>query len=90
MCDCYTALCEVCGMQGGGVEMHIGDFLYPREDFKVWCHKHIDEAPVGATICEWGEYEPTMGRCAIVGPALDPDGDNGPNFSGPVRTRLKG
>ena len=73
MCDCYGHKCECCEEL---IPMHIGDFEFPREDFRVWCEKHIGEAPAGATIFETIESEddfdqlPLGWKCAILGPEV--------------------
>src|SRR3990167_7192919 len=49
MCDCYGHPCEISGCLNW-IQWHIGDYAYPREDFKIWCAKHWRLAPKGATI----------------------------------------
>ncbi len=68
--------------------MHIGDFNFPREDFKVYCHNHIDKAPIGAVVFEivedrFTEFDPGW-KCAILGPEVGQtnNGDNHPNIAG--------
>ena len=86
MCDCYGHKCELCDEI---VPMHIGDYAYPREAFRVWCDKHVDVAPFGAivfTLAEdetdvmFGEAYQKGWRCAIIGPEVGGDGDNYPNI----------
>jgi hypothetical protein len=67
--------------------MHIGDFNFPREDFKVYCHKHINQASIGAVVFELvndplKEFDPGW-KCAIFGPEVGQtnDGDNHPNVA---------
>jgi hypothetical protein len=69
--------------------MHIGDFAYPRSDFKVWCADHVDVATSGAVVFEnvedgpfpeWDDPSHKKGwRCAILGPEVGGTGDNLPN-----------
>ncbi len=74
MCDCYSHKCECCEEL---IPMHIADFEFPREDFKIWCEKHIDQAPFGAIIFETVEPEeyfdliPVGWKCAILGPKTE-------------------
>lgn len=74
MCDCYEHPCEVCGR---GMPMHIEDFKYPREAFRVWCGDHYRQAPKGAVVFyskrAWRPY-----HMAILGPGAG-DG-NEPNW----------
>ena len=84
MCDCYHAKCELCDEH---VPMHIADFNYPREDFKVWCRKHLAEADPEAIVFllvedEDQPYEsyPVGWACAIVGPEVGDEGGNHPNL----------
>lgn len=85
MCDCYGHKCECCDEL---VPMHIGDFAYPQEAFRVWCEKHIEEATSGAVVFEMVgpaegiDDEPIGWRCAILGPEVGGDGDNHPNVGG--------
>lgn len=91
MCDCYGHECEVCGKP---VPMHIGDFAYPRKRFKVWCAKHVDQAPPGAVIFETvisadPLREVKIGwRCAILGPGTCEGGNNGPNIGAPMKQEI--
>ena len=89
MCDCYEHPCSVRGCKET-IPWHIGDFKFPREDFKMWCHKHIYKSSKNAVI--FSIPEPTYRdknhdyydkdeifpgwRCAVIGPELEPDGDN--------------
>ncbi len=92
MCDCYGHKCECCDEL---VPMHIGDFAYGREAFRVWCEKHIEEAPSGAVIFELTEPEAGIDseragwRCAISGPEVGGDGDMHPNVAGEMRETIK-
>ena len=84
MCDCYSHKCECCEEL---IPMHIGDFAYPREDFKVWCKNHIDEAEKGSVIFTLKEDDDEYlagWKCAIKGPDVGAGGDNLPNISGPL------
>jgi hypothetical protein len=65
---------------------HIADFEYPREDFKIWCHKHTEYAPKEAILfvaIESGKqkydkhYRDGRPICAAIGP--DVGGGNVPN-----------
>ena len=85
MCDCYDAKCELCDE---GIPMHIADFNYPREDFKVWCRKHIAEADPEAIVFLLTEAEeigdenyPLGWACAILGPEVGDEGGNHPNLA---------
>ncbi len=85
MCDCYEHKCEICEET---IPMHIGDFNFPREDFRVYCHKHINQAPIGAVVFELfddplKEFDPGW-KCAIFGPEAGQinHGDNHPNIAG--------
>jgi len=85
MCDCYDAKCELCDEH---VPMHIADFNYPREDFKVWCRRHIAEADPNAVVfllVEADEHRPEecpLGwACAILGPEVGEEGGNHPNLA---------
>ncbi len=86
MCDCYAHKCECCEEL---IPMHIGDYEFPREDFRVWCEKHVGEAPAGATIFETIEPEddfdsiPLGWKCAILGPEVGSDDvwGNHPNLA---------
>jgi hypothetical protein len=77
--------------------VHIQDFNYPRDDFKVWCNKHIDQAEPGAVIFTatkiWFEDEIiTVGwQCAIKGPAVGGMGHDGncPNVGADFEERVK-
>jgi len=55
MCDCYSHKCQICDET---VEVHIGDFAFPREDVEVWCKCHL---PIGVSGVEIFQY-PT---CAL-------------------------
>ncbi len=71
MCDCYGHKCEICEET---IPMHIGDFNFPREDFKVYCNMHINQAPTGAVVFEIvndssKEFVPGW-KCAIFGPEV--------------------
>ncbi len=88
MCDCYSHKCELCDEL---IPMHIGDYKFPREDFRVWCKKHIPWAKEKAVIFEVIkneteiDYDPEMPvgwKCAIWGPEVGDinDGDNSPNL----------
>ncbi len=84
MCDCYGHKCECCDEF---IPMHIGDFANEREEFKVWCEKHINQAPSGAVIFEvtkaWDEDDEGVGwKCAILGPEVGGEGGNHPNIGG--------
>ena len=68
--------------------MHIGDFRFPREDFRIYCHNHIDKAPSGAVVFEvvedsFSEFDAGW-KCAIFGPEVGSTngGDNHPNIAG--------
>lgn len=80
MCDCYEHKCYhlTCTQT---VPMHIGDFAYAQEEFKVWCSTHIHEAEPGAVIFKMipGKWGRKRWRCAIKGPEVGGDGDNHPN-----------
>jgi hypothetical protein len=80
MCDCYGHKCEMCNML---VPMHIGDFKFPREKFKVWCKHHANKAPKDAI-----RFTARGFRCAILGPEVGGDGDNHPNILGWKETCL--
>jgi len=55
--------------------MHIGDFKFPREEFKVWCRHHAKKAPKEAVM-----FVGRRGfKCAILGPEVGGDGLNYPN-----------
>lgn len=88
MCDCYSHKCEVCDEL---IPMHIGDFKFPREYFRVWCDKHIPWAKAGAVVFEVIESKfgfdcdpetPIGWKCAIWGPEVGDinNGDNSPNI----------
>ena len=87
MCDCYGHECEVGGCEET-VPMHIGDFNYPRDDFKVWCKDHIDRAEPGAVVFTIEHPDPMDAEegykrgwgCAILGPDVGGEGDNQPNL----------
>ena len=89
MCDCYGHKCECCDER---VPMHIADFNYPREDFKMWCHDHVDKAEPGAIIFElivedeegWDGI-PVGWKCAIKGPRVGEEGGNTPNLASRFR-----
>ena len=76
MCDCYGHKCECCDEL---IPMHIADFGFPRDDFRIWCEKHINKAPAGAIIFETLEPEgdfcgvPAGWKCAILGPDVGLD-----------------
>ena len=79
MCDCYGHKCELCETL---VPMHIGDFAFPREAFKVWCAHHAKKAAKGAIIFTLlkADYGLRRGsKIAILGPEVGGDGDNFPN-----------
>ena len=78
MCDCYEHPCEVCGR---GVPMHIADFAYPQEDFRVWCGRHMAKAPMEAVRFRWTweAGDRVAGKCAILGPSVGVDAGNHPN-----------
>ncbi len=85
MCDCYDAKCELCDER---IPMHIADFNYPREDFKVWCRKHLAGASSDAVvflIVEASDIEgddfPPGWACAIAGPEVGDEGGNHPNLA---------
>jgi hypothetical protein len=85
MCNCYGHKCEECG---DTIPMHIGDFKFPPEAFKCWCHRHVKSAPVGAIVFrlsrrDMGEDLPKGWKCAILGPEVGPYGDNSPNVGVP-------
>ena len=82
MCDVYGHPCEKCG---AFVDFHIGDFLYEREEFRVWCEQHLSLAPPGSVIFRWeaGEFNGDGGACAVLGPDVGGEGDNHPNIAGP-------
>ena len=65
--------------------MHIGDYAYPRKDFRVWCKKHIDEAPVGSILFEMAD----PWRCVILGPDVGSDLGNQPNVIGKMKCMEK-
>lgn len=85
MCDCYGHKCCMCDEL---VPMHIADFAYPREDFTVWCDKHVSFASSGAVIFEITgplvddeeESYPLGWKCAILGPSVGEEGGNHPNI----------
>jgi len=79
MCDCYMHKCDVCDKR---IDMHIGDFRYPRSAFNVWCAKHLEKAPGGSVVFTWqaSEHERKGGVCAVFGPAVGGTGDNHPNI----------
>ncbi len=85
MCDCYGHKCELCDEL---IPMHIGDYKFQREDFRVWCGKHIPWAKHGAVVFEVIEHEndvddyPIGWKCAIWGPEVGDleEGDNSPNI----------
>ena len=80
MCDCYMHKCELCDES---VDMHIGDFRYPRTALKVWCAQHITKARPGAVLFTWDASEwDASGACAVLGPAVGGTGDNHPNVGG--------
>ena len=88
MCDCYYHKCEICEET---IPMHIADFAFPRKDFKVYCHKHIGQAPIGAVIFElvsgpFEEYDHGW-KCAIFGPKVGQT-DNCPNISGKLKEQV--
>jgi len=65
------------------VQMHIADFAYPREVFKVWCHTHHKHAPKHATHFRYRLDSASGMRwiwryCAIAGPKVHLDA-NAPN-----------
>lgn len=90
MCDCYSHKCECCEEL---IPVHIADFNYPREDFKVWCKDHIDNAERGSVVFElinidkmvkkWAGF-PVGWKCVIKGPGvgLKSGGGNHPNTVG--------
>ena len=69
-CDCEVDGCEET------VPMHIGDFLYERDEFKVWCKDHADRAEPGAVVFRIEKADPMDAeegyvrgwQCAILGP----------------------
>lgn len=94
MCDCYGHKCECCDEI---VQMHIADFAFPRENFKVWCKAHIDEAAKGAVVFEVIESfdgadewdEPVGWKCAILGPDVGVLRGNLPNVAGDMKQYVK-
>ena len=73
--------------------MHIGDFRFPREDFKIYCQNHIGQAPIGAVVFElvkdsFSEFDPGW-KCAILGPEVGRTnhGHNHPNIAGEFEER---
>ncbi len=92
MCDCYGHRCECCDEL---IPMHIADFDYKREAFRVWCGKHIDQAPTGAMIFELIAPEPQIDsepvgwKCAILGPDVGYDGGMHPNVAGEMTETVK-
>lgn len=94
MCDCYDHKCEVCE---NTIPMHIADFDFPREDFKVYCQDHISEAPNGAIIFELLKNTSLVSsyvklsigwKCAIAGPEMD-KGGNHPNVGVDWKEEIK-
>ena len=81
MCDCYSHKCELCEEL---IPMHIGDFEFPREDFKIWCSRHIPWAKIGAIVFETIKDDdnfddmPIGWKCAIWGPEVG-DSNKGDN-----------
>lgn len=94
MCDCYGHKCELCDEL---IPMHIGDFKFPRENFKVWCEKHIAQAHEGAVIFEsiqdddnyLDEGYSVGWKCAIYGPEVGDDGNNSPNIGMKMKELMK-
>lgn len=91
MCDCYDHKCEICEET---VPMHIADDAFPRKDFRVYCHKHINQAPIRAVIFELiydpsKEFDPGW-KCAIFGPGVGKsnNGINYPNVSGKFKRQV--
>lgn len=81
MCDIYNAECEIeeCN---NTVNVHIADYKYPRDRFKVWCKKHIDRATLGAIqfIPIKNSYSDYETSCAILGPEVGMIKGNSPNW----------
>ena len=89
MCDCYYHKCEYCNQ---AIPWHIGNFAFERNEFKVWCQDHIQFAPIGATVftltLPYGfDYNIPISYClpkgyrfAVIGPEIEPNGDNYPNM----------
>lgn len=85
MCDCYEHKCECCNET---IPMHIEDFNYPRNKFKVWCYKHAAKAIPGSvifTIIGLSDFDELDGvelgwQCAIYGPGVGKESGNAPNL----------
>ena len=77
MCDCYHHECEECEET---IPWHIGDYAYPRSDFKAWCPVHEQLAPQTAKrfmVLSTREHPvKAAGVWAVRGPSWD---DNEPN-----------
>ena len=77
MCDCYHHECEECEET---IPWHIGDYAYPRSDFKAWCPVHEQLAPQTAKrfmVLSTREHPvKAAGVWAVCGPDWD---DNEPN-----------
>lgn len=88
MCDCYYHKCEMCKEE---IPMHIGDFDFNRDKFKVYCREHIKYAPTNSVQFEYEEESDDetnwmlrvmiKDKCAINGPEVGVinNGDNHPN-----------
>ncbi len=93
MCDCYYHECEVEDCEHR-VPVHIADFNFERDCFKVWCHRHVLLAEEGAilfTLLKADSYRPedypAGWKCAIKGPAVGISLGNSPNLGGTFMER---
>lgn len=91
MCDCYSHQCSIESCKRR-LDWHIADFNYPREDFKMWCPKHLSKAPAYAVyyqVATEGEWIYSKGQMystpekfeiwAVEGPKIG-DTTNCPNL----------
>lgn len=92
MCDCYLHKCEACN---DTLPFHIADFACPREEFKIWCHRHISQAPAGAVIfkfakqCNFSKL-PRGYKMAVAGPDVGFGKGNHPNTAVDCKETIKG
>ncbi|MEN6462794.1 MAG: hypothetical protein ABFC94_15675 [Syntrophomonas sp.] len=93
MCDCYNHKCEVCETT---MPFYIADFEYPRSAFKIWCHRHVKQAPKGAVIFKFHpkgsstSKVPKNEKWAVVGPNVGLQLGNHPNVAADWDETIKG
>lgn len=84
MCRCYEHKCEKDDCQEQ-IPMHIADFNYEPEEYKVWCGKHLKYAERGSVIftkISENRFSDTRKswQCAIKGPSVGRENDTHPNI----------